>query len=112
MTMEKLKMHSPDLTERNIDKIAELFPSVLTETPGEHGNPDWAIAFRDGKVKHVYFVAETKGSLSTLQLRGVEEAKIECARKFFKSLNEKADTENVTYDLVSTYEELMTKVMV
>src|SRR5690606_32142319 len=55
-------------------------------TPVGDYNPDWAIAFREGKVKHVYFVAETKGSMSTLQLKGVENAKIECARKFFASL--------------------------
>jgi type III restriction enzyme len=76
-------------------------------TPVGDYNPDWAIAFHDRKVKHVYFVAETKGSMSTLQLKGVEEAKIECARKFFKSLNEKAGTENVTYDVVSSYDALL-----
>ena len=46
-------------------------------------NPDWAIAFKEGKVKHVYFIAETKGSMSSLDLRKIEECKIECARKFF-----------------------------
>ena len=29
-------------------------------TPVGHYNPDWAIAFYEGKVKHIYFVAETK----------------------------------------------------
>ncbi|GAA1904572.1 type III restriction-modification system endonuclease [Lapillicoccus jejuensis] len=78
-------------------------------TPVGDYNPDWAIAFRDDttKIKHVYFVAETKGSMSTLQLRGVENAKIECARKFFASLNEKAEHEDVKYDVVSDYTELM-----
>jgi len=57
-------------------------------------------------VKHVYFVAETKGSLSSLQLREVEKSKIECARRFFASLNEKAGTEQVTYDVVTSYGEL------
>ena len=71
-------------------------------------NPDWAIAFRDDdtQIKHVYFVAETKGSLSTLQLKGVENAKIACARKFFAALNAKTDRD-VTYDVVSDYSELM-----
>lgn len=77
-------------------------------TPVGDYNPDWAIAFRDDdtKIKHVYFVAETKGSLSSLQLKGVENAKIECARKFFASLNAKADRA-VTYDVVTDYSELM-----
>ncbi|WP_284285169.1 restriction endonuclease subunit R [Arsenicicoccus piscis] len=74
-------------------------------TPVGDYNPDWVIAFRDDttKIKHVYFVAETKGSMSTLQLKGVENAKIECARKFFSSLG-KSD---VKYDVVTNYSELM-----
>jgi type III restriction enzyme len=77
-------------------------------TPVGDYNPDWAIAFRDDttKIKHVYFVAETKGSLSTLELRGVEEAKIDCARKFFAALNEKLG-HGVRYDVVTDYTELM-----
>ncbi|MDO5500610.1 MAG: restriction endonuclease subunit R, partial [Propionibacteriaceae bacterium] len=74
-------------------------------TPVGDYNPDWAIAFRDDttKIKHVYFVAETKGSMSTLQLKGVENAKITCARKFFASL----DSAAVKYDVVTDYSELM-----
>ena len=74
-------------------------------TPVGDYNPDWAIAFRDDatKIKHIYFVAETKGSMSTMQLKGVENAKIECARKFFASL----DRESVKYDVVTDYSELM-----
>lgn len=77
-------------------------------TPVGDYNPDWAIAFREDltNIKHVYFVAETKGSMSTLQLRGVEEAKIECARKFFASLNDKAGTD-VKYNVVDTYDSLL-----
>ncbi len=75
-------------------------------TPVGDYNPDWAIAFREGSVKHVYFVAETKGSLSTLQLKGVEDAKIECARRFFAALSAKTH-QDVTYDVVSDYSELM-----
>lgn len=74
-------------------------------TPVGDYNPDWAIAFREGEVKHVYFVAETKGSMSTLQLKGVENAKIECARKFFESVN--ARTSEIKYDVVSTYSDLL-----
>ncbi len=77
-------------------------------TPVGDYNPDWAIAFRDDtKIKHIYFVAETKGSMSSLQLKGVEEAKIECARKFFASLNAKANNAGVTYDVVDSYVSLL-----
>ena len=77
-------------------------------TPVGDYNPDWAIAFRDDdtKIKHVYFVAETKGSMSTLQLKGVESAKIECARTFFASLNEK-NGRDVKYDVVTSCAELL-----
>ncbi|MFZ3170490.1 MAG: hypothetical protein WA118_00655 [Carboxydocellales bacterium] len=76
-------------------------------TPVGKYNPDWAIAFNDGKVKHIYFVAETKGSMSSMQLRMVEDAKIHCAREHFKAIS----TDNVKYDVVDSYEALMNKVM-
>ncbi|MBN6811534.1 type III restriction-modification system endonuclease [Kocuria marina] len=81
-------------------------------TPVGDYNPDWAIAFRDDttKIRHVYFVAETKGSMSTLQLKGVEEAKIECAKKFFTSLNAKSVGAGVKYDVVDTYDSLLSLV--
>ncbi|MFD1722116.1 type III restriction-modification system endonuclease [Amnibacterium endophyticum] len=78
-------------------------------TPVGDYNPDWAIAFRDDRthIKHVYFVAETKGSMSTLQLKGIEDAKIECARKFFASLNSRAESAGVRYDVVNNYDALL-----
>jgi type III restriction enzyme len=76
-------------------------------TPVGNYNPDWAIAFKEGSVKHVYFVAETKGSMSTMQLKKIEEAKIDCARKFFATINAKASSEQVTYNVVSNYDELL-----
>ncbi|MFI8592115.1 restriction endonuclease [Dietzia maris] len=76
-------------------------------TPLDDYNPDWAVAFREGAVKHVYFVAETKGSLSSLELRGGENAKIECARKLFKKLNDEAVETGIKYDVVTNYSELM-----
>ncbi|WP_309080667.1 DEAD/DEAH box helicase family protein [Zhihengliuella sp.] len=75
-------------------------------TPVGDYNPDWAIAFTEGSVKHVYFVAETKGSLSSLQLKGVENAKIQCAKKLFAVLSENQD-QKVTYNVVTDYGELM-----
>lgn len=55
-------------------------------TPMGNYSPDWAIAFEEGKVKHVYFVAETKGSMSSLQLREIEKNKIKCADKLYKKI--------------------------
>lgn len=72
-----------------------------------HYNPDWAIAFKDGTVKHIYFVAETKGSMDTMKLRGIEDAKIHCAREHFKAISE----DNVMYDVVDSYKALLDKVM-
>ncbi|WP_172194532.1 type III restriction-modification system endonuclease [Saccharibacillus qingshengii] len=72
-------------------------------TPVGKYNPDWAIVFKEGSVKHIYFVAETKGSMSSMDLRGVENAKIECARRHFASL----DTAELKYDVVNSYEKLL-----
>jgi len=68
---------------------------------------DWAIAFKEGMVKHIYFVAETKGSMSSMELRAIEHTKIECARKFFAEINRKIDPEHVKYDVVTSYGKLM-----
>lgn len=72
-------------------------------TPVGHYNPDWAIAFYEGSVKHIYFVAETKGSMSSMQLRLIEESKIHCAREHFKAISKG----NVVYDVVDSYESLL-----
>lgn len=76
-------------------------------TPVGHYNPDWAIAFKTGTVKHIYFVAETKGSMDSLELREIERAKIHCAREHFKAIS----GENVVYDVVDSYRALLEKVM-
>lgn len=98
-------------TSNEVAVYAKLPRGFFIPTPVGDYNPDWAVAFTDGAVKHIYFVAETKGSLSSLQLKGAEEAKIECARKFFKSLNEK-NGEDVKYDVVTDYTQLMQLVTV
>ena len=43
--MDKLKMETPNLTEQNIDRIAELFPSVITEKRDENGKLTRAVNF-------------------------------------------------------------------
>jgi type III restriction enzyme len=91
-------------TSEEVVVYAKLPRGFFIPTPVGDYNPDWAVAFKEGTVKHVYFVVETKGSLSTMQLREV--SKIECARKFFESLNEKVNAEQVTYDVVTDYAQL------
>jgi type III restriction enzyme len=119
---EKLKKHVYDyvVTDSKVERdfVTELDTSTevavyaklprgfFIPTPVGDYNPDWAIAFTEGSVKHVYFVAETKGSLSTLQLKGAEEAKIACARKFFRSVNERFEGQ-VKYDVADSYSRLM-----
>ena len=76
-------------------------------TPVGKYNPDWAIAFNKEHVRHIYFIAETKGSMQTLELREIEQAKINCARKHFTAISDN-DVQN---DVVSNYSELITKVM-
>ncbi len=82
---------------------AKLPKSFFIPTPVGNYNPDWAIAFQEGKVKHIYFIAETKGSMSTLDLRAIEASKIACARKFFAKIT----SEQVRYDVVDGYGKLM-----
>ena len=72
-------------------------------TPLGHYSPDWAIAFNEGTVKHIYFVAETKGSMSSLDLRPIEKAKIDCAKVLFNKIN----TNEIQYGVVNDYQELL-----
>ena len=82
---------------------AKLPRGFFIPTPVGNYNPDWAIAFQEGKVKHVYFVAETKGSMSSMDLRKIEESKIECASKFFAKIT----SDQVKYGMVDSYSKLM-----
>lgn len=86
-----------------VQVYAKLPRGFFIPTPLGNYNPDWAIVFKEGSTKHIYFIAETKGSLSSLDLRPVENAKIECARKHFAKLN----TDHLKYDVVNSYEKLM-----
>lgn len=82
---------------------AKLPRSFKIPTPVGDYSPDWAIAFKKGTVKHIFFVAETKGSMSDFDIRGVEHAKIECAKKLFNDIS----TSNVRYDYVDSYQSLL-----
>ncbi|WP_316437113.1 restriction endonuclease [Klebsiella pasteurii] len=94
-------------TSKDVVVYAKLPRGFLIPTPVGDYNPDWAISFKEGSVKHVYFVAETKGSMSSLDLRPIEATKIKCARKFFDEINKKFDPENVKYDVVDSFGKLM-----
>lgn len=120
---DKLQRHIYDyvLTDSNIERqfvkeldtsgdvvvYAKLPRGFLIPTPVGDYNPDWAISFKEGAVKHVYFVAETKGSMSSMELREIEKTKIKCARKFFDDINQKFAPEQVKYDVVDSFGKLM-----
>ena len=72
-------------------------------TPVGNYSPDWAIAFYEGTVKHIFFVAETKGTMDSLNLRPIEQAKISCAKKLFNEMS----TSNVKYHDVDSYQNLL-----
>ena len=82
---------------------AKLPKGFAIPTPVGNYSPDWAIAFNEGTVKHIYFIAETKGSMSTLDLRPIEQAKISCARKLFNDIS----TSKVRYEAVDNYQHLL-----
>ncbi|WP_298587183.1 type III restriction-modification system endonuclease [uncultured Selenomonas sp.] len=72
-------------------------------TPVGNYSPDWAIAFNKGMVKHIFFIAETKGTMESLQLKPIEQAKIKCAKKLFASLSD----DDVVYHEVDSYQSLL-----
>jgi len=86
---------------------AKLPRGFMIPTPVGDYNPDWAIAFKEGCVKHIYFVAETKGTMSSMELRQIEKTKIQCARRFFDEINQRYTPENVKYDVVDSFGKLM-----
>ena len=94
-------------TNTDVAVYVKLPSGFYISTPVGHYNPDWAIAFYEGSVKHIYFVAETKGSMNSMQLRLIEESKIHCAREHFKAIS----NDNVIYDVVDSYRSLLDKVM-
>jgi len=88
------------------DKVvvyAKLPRGFQIPTPVGNYAPDWAIAFQKGTVKHIYFIAETKGSMDSMDLRPIEQAKIKCAKKLFNEIS----TEDVVYDQVDSYQNLL-----
>lgn len=82
---------------------AKLPRTFQIPTPVGNYAPDWAIAMKKDGVKHIFFIAETKGSMSSMDLSAIEKAKISCAKKLFNSIS----TANVKYHKVATYQDLI-----
>ena len=90
-----------------VNIYAKLPKGFSIPTPVGHYSPDWAIVFHEGEVRHIYFVAETKGTMESINLRPIEKAKIDCAKKLFSTLSNGM----VTYAHVVTYQQLLNQVM-
>lgn len=90
-------------SNKDVAVYVKLPDGFYISTPVGHYNPDWAIAFYEGTVKHIYFVAETKGSMNSMQLRLIEESKIHCAKEHFKAIS----NNEVVYDVVDSYKSLL-----
>ncbi len=101
-TNEKKFATELDVSE-DVAVYVKLPDGFYISTPVGHYNPDWAIAFKEGNVKHIYFVAETKGSMSSMQLRDIEKAKIHCAREHFKAIS----SGSVVYEVIDGYQSLL-----
>lgn len=91
-------------TAEEVCVYAKLPKGFHIPTPVGNYSPDWAIAFNEGTVKHIYFIAETKGTMESLNLRPIEQAKISCAKKLFNEIS----TSNVKYHDVDSYQTLLT----
>lgn len=102
------KRFAEELEQQDAVEVYTKLPrGFYINTPLGKYNPDWAIVFREGEVKHIYFVAETKGSEDITQLRAVEHAKIECASRHFASISDS----KLKFGVVKNYETLYNKVM-
>ena len=126
-TMDKLDKHIHDfvVVDSDIEKkfvegleasnevvvYSKLPRGFFIPTPVGNHTPDWAIYFKSDSVRHIYFIAETKGNTSSLELRDTENIKIECARKFFKTISQDIPENQMKYDTVESYEKLMSLVM-
>ncbi|MBP5469083.1 MAG: restriction endonuclease subunit R, partial [Candidatus Riflebacteria bacterium] len=90
-------------TDKDVAVYVKLPNGFYISTPVGKSNPEWAIAFKEGDVKHIYFIAETKGSMESMDLRKIEDSKIHCAKEHFKAIS----GANVTYDVVDNYDALV-----
>ena len=101
-SVERRMAEDMDLAEE-VCVYAKLPKGFSIPTPVGNYSPDWAIAFNKDSVKHIFFIAETKGTMETLNLKPIEQAKIKCAKKLFAEFS----TEDVVYHDVDSYQSLL-----
>ena len=89
-------------TSEEVKVYTKLPRGFYIDTPVGKYNPDWAIVFEHASKKHVYFIAETKGTLAEFGLKKIEQAKIHCARKHFKAIS----SDDIKYEFINSYSEL------
>jgi len=94
-----------ELEKGEVVVYAKLPNKFKIPTPLGNYCPDWAIVFDNNDFKNIYFIAETKGTMSSIQLKAVEHAKIQCAKKHFQAICK----DNVKYDVVDSYQTLIEK---
>lgn len=92
-----------EVKENEVCVYAKLPRAFKIPTPVGNYAPDWAIAFNEGSVKHIYFIAETKGSMSTMDLKKIELVKTNCAKELFARLS----NGKVKYGIIKDYKDLM-----
>ena len=102
MSIERKFVEDLD-TAQEVCVYAKLPKGFYIPTPLGNYSPDWAISFYEGTVKHIFFIAETKGTMDSLNLRPIEQAKISCAKKLFNEIS----TNNVKYHDVDSYQNLL-----
>lgn len=92
-------------TNKDVKLYVKLPGKFYINTPVGSYNPDWAIAYKEDGKNHIYFVAETKGNMETLDLslRGIEKIKTECAKKHFNAIC----GEDITYGVVDSLDGLL-----
>ena len=109
-SVERRMAEDMDIAEE-VCVYAKLPKGFSIPTPVGNYSPDWAIAFNKGTVKHIFFIAETKGTMETLNLKPIEQAKIKCAKKLFAELSALAVKEDeeayVVYHDVDSYQALL-----
>ena len=101
-SVERKFAEDMDISEE-VCVYAKLPKGFSIPTPVGNYSPDWAVAFYEGTVKHIYFIAETKGTMDSLNLKPIEKAKIDCAEKLFAQLS----GADVVYDRVDSYQTLL-----
>ena len=104
ITDSKIESKFAEALEKSaqVSVYAKLPKSFFITTPIANYSPDWAIVFDKEEVREIYFVAETKGSDSDMDLRGIENLKIHCAEEHFNAISDK----EVKFHKISSYEKL------